>query len=77
MPDSICATDFLHASEEKIYSLADIIITIGGDGTIIRYAKRAALDNTGGTEQEQQDADQQHNGGKNQIFFHVEYLRFL
>jgi NAD+ kinase len=25
--------------------LADVIITIGGDGTIIRYAKRAALDN--------------------------------
>lgn len=45
LPDSICATDFLHASEDKLYSLADIIITIGGDGTIIRYAKRAALDN--------------------------------
>ena len=45
LPDSICATDFLHASEDELYSLADIIITIGGDGTIIRYAKRAALDN--------------------------------
>lgn len=45
LPESICATDFLHASEDEIYSLADIIITIGGDGTIIRYAKRAALDN--------------------------------
>ena len=45
LPDSICATDFIHAPEEELYSLADVIITIGGDGTIIRYAKRAALDN--------------------------------
>ena len=45
LPDSICATDFLHAEEEKLYSMADVIITIGGDGTIIRYAKRAAMDN--------------------------------
>ncbi len=45
LPDSICATDFMHAPEEELYSLADVIITIGGDGTIIRYAKRAAIDN--------------------------------
>ena len=45
LPDSICATDFLHAPEDELYSLADVIITIGGDGTIIRYAKRAAEDN--------------------------------
>ena len=45
LPDSICATDFFHAPEEELYSLADVIITIGGDGTIMRYAKRAALDN--------------------------------
>ncbi|MBR7132828.1 MAG: NAD(+)/NADH kinase [Clostridia bacterium] len=45
LPDSICGTDFKHAPEEQLYKLADIIITIGGDGTIIRYAKRAALDN--------------------------------
>lgn len=45
LPDSICATSFLHAPEEELYSLADVIITIGGDGTIIRYAKRAAVDN--------------------------------
>ncbi|MBO5020886.1 MAG: NAD(+)/NADH kinase, partial [Clostridia bacterium] len=31
--------------EEELYSIADIIITIGGDGTIIRYSKRAAMDN--------------------------------
>lgn len=45
LPDSICATDFELVPEEDIYKLADIIITIGGDGTIIRYAKRAAMDN--------------------------------
>ncbi|MBQ1989387.1 MAG: NAD(+)/NADH kinase [Clostridia bacterium] len=43
--DNICGTDFIPASEDEIYSLSDVIITIGGDGTIIRYAKRAALDN--------------------------------
>lgn len=43
--DSICCTDFKHASEDELYRIADIIITIGGDGTIIRYAKRAAEDN--------------------------------
>ena len=45
LPDSICGTDFKHAPEDELYKLADLIITIGGDGTIIRYAKRAALDN--------------------------------
>ncbi len=45
LPDSICGTDFKHAPEEDLYRIADIIITIGGDGTIMRYAKRAALDN--------------------------------
>ena len=45
LPENICGTDFKHASEDELYSLADLIITIGGDGTIIRYAKRAALDN--------------------------------
>ena len=45
IPDSICCTDFKHAPEDELYRIADIIITIGGDGTIIRYAKRAAEDN--------------------------------
>lgn len=45
LPDCICATDFSNAPEDELYSLADVIITIGGDGTIIRYAKRAAMDN--------------------------------
>lgn len=45
LPDTICGTDFKHAPEDMLYKIADIIITIGGDGTIIRFAKRAALDN--------------------------------
>ena len=44
LPDSIFGTDFLHLPEEDLYKKADVIITIGGDGTIIRYAKRAALE---------------------------------
>ncbi len=43
--DSICATGFKQMPEDELYKKADLIITIGGDGTIIRYAKRAAMDN--------------------------------
>ncbi len=42
LPDTIVASGFKHAPENELYSLADVIITIGGDGTIIRYAKCAA-----------------------------------
>lgn len=45
LPDNICAGGFNHLPEDQLYKTADLIITIGGDGTIIRYAKRAALDN--------------------------------
>lgn len=44
MPDTICSPNYKHATEDELYRIADIIITIGGDGTIMRYAKRAALD---------------------------------
>lgn len=44
LPDTICSNNFTLVSEEELYKIADYIITIGGDGTIIRYAKRAALD---------------------------------
>ena len=44
LPESIKAAGFENLPEDKLYKNADLIITIGGDGTIIRYAKRAALD---------------------------------
>ncbi len=42
LPDTIVAAGFEHASENELFRKADAIITIGGDGTIIRYAKIAA-----------------------------------
>ena len=44
LPDDICCAGYEHAPLDDLYNLADIIITIGGDGTIIRFAKRAAQD---------------------------------
>lgn len=44
LPDNICCSGYEHAPEDKLYEIADVIITIGGDGTIIRFAKRAARD---------------------------------
>ncbi len=44
MPDTICSPNYEYAAEDELYKIADIIITVGGDGTIMRYAKRAALD---------------------------------
>ena len=42
LPDNIVAAGFEYAPENELFEKADIIITIGGDGTIIRYAKIAA-----------------------------------
>ncbi len=44
LSDTIVAPDYKHLPEEELFKVADVIITIGGDGTIIRYAKRAAKD---------------------------------
>lgn len=44
LPDSICCAGYEYAPEDELYKIADVIITIGGDGTIIRFAKRAACD---------------------------------
>ncbi len=44
LPDDICCAGYEHAPTDELYKIADIIITIGGDGTIIRFAKRAAQD---------------------------------
>lgn len=45
LPEGMNFAGFKQLPEEQLYKAADIIITIGGDGTIIRYAKRAAFDN--------------------------------
>ena len=45
LPDNIVASNFKHAPNDELFKIADIIITIGGDGTIIRYAKNAAVYN--------------------------------
>ena len=45
LPDTICSPNYKSLPEDELYKVADVIITIGGDGTIIRHAKRAALDN--------------------------------
>lgn len=45
LPDNICCAGYEHAPEDELFKIADIIITIGGDGTIIRFAKRASKDN--------------------------------
>ena len=45
LPEGMIFAGFKQLPEDERYGIADIIITIGGDGTIIRYAKRAALDN--------------------------------
>lgn len=34
--------DTFYTQEDKLYRLCDIIVTVGGDGTLIRYAKNAA-----------------------------------
>lgn len=44
LPDDICCAGYKHAPQDELYKIADVIITIGGDGTIIRFAKRAAQD---------------------------------
>ncbi len=44
LPDDICCAGYEHAPIDELYKIADVIITIGGDGTIIRFAKRAAQD---------------------------------
>ncbi len=42
LPDNVCASGYKLVPKDDVCKLADIIITVGGDGTIIRYAKIAA-----------------------------------
>lgn len=44
LPDNILNPKYIPISEDELYKVADIIISIGGDGTIIRFAKKAALE---------------------------------
>lgn len=44
LPEHIHCDKYEHLPEDELYRVADIIVTIGGDGTIMRYAKRAASD---------------------------------
>ena len=42
LPEQISYLGYESIPEEEFYNKADVIITVGGDGTIIRYAKTAA-----------------------------------
>ena len=42
LPEQISYLGYESIPEEEFYKKADVIITVGGDGTIIRYAKSAA-----------------------------------
>lgn len=42
LPENICVENYNHINEKLIYDETDIIITVGGDGTIIRFGKLAA-----------------------------------
>lgn len=44
LPEGMDFEGYAVLPEEQLYKTADIIIAIGGDGTIIRYAKRAAFE---------------------------------
>lgn len=45
LPDYIAYLGYESIAEEEVFKISDILITVGGDGTIIRYAKLAALHN--------------------------------
>ncbi|HCH28045.1 MAG TPA: NAD+ kinase [Ruminococcaceae bacterium] len=42
LPQTVCCSNFESLPEEELFQKGDFIVTIGGDGTIIRYAKKAA-----------------------------------
>lgn len=42
LPDSICCSGYTTLPEDELFRECDVVITIGGDGTIIRFAKKAA-----------------------------------
>ena len=42
VPENICCSNFTSVSEEELFKNGDVIVTIGGDGTIMRFSKKAA-----------------------------------
>ena len=42
LPEDICGSYYLHASEEELFKTAKIVLLIKTDGTIIRFSKIAA-----------------------------------
>ncbi len=45
LPDYISYLGYESIPEEEVFKVSDVLITVGGDGTIIRYAKLAAVHN--------------------------------
>ncbi len=45
LPDYISFIGYESIAEEEVFKISDVLITVGGDGTIIRYAKLAAVHN--------------------------------
>ncbi len=45
LPDYISFLGYESINEEELFKISEVLITVGGDGTIMRYAKLAALHN--------------------------------
>lgn len=43
LPDYISFIGYESIAEDELFKISDVLLTVGGDGTIIRYAKLAAL----------------------------------
>ena len=45
LPDYISFIGYESIAEDELFKISDVILTVGGDGTIMRYAKLAAVHN--------------------------------
>lgn len=43
LPDYISFSGYESVKEEELFKMSEVLVTVGGDGTIMRYAKIAAL----------------------------------
>ena len=43
LPDYISFSGYESIKEEELFKMSEVLVTVGGDGTIMRYAKIAAL----------------------------------